>query len=86
MPGDETRFNELKMHFGSNTTAVNLTLAEFAAMSDKRADKIIGRICDDKIAGEISLIRKRAIQASLAQPVTVGRHWFFICCERMIAY
>ena len=69
MSNDEERFNLLKAQFGSDDEADKLTLEEFAALSDKRAETLVDRSPNAKIAGEISAIRKRAIQtAQASQP------------------
>ncbi len=60
---DEARFDELKVHFGSDDKADQLTLEEFAALSEKRAEGLIDRIANTKLAGEISKIRAKAKQA-----------------------
>ena len=62
----ETRFNELRTLFGSEDDADQLTLDEFAELSDKRAETLADRIVSAKIAGELLMIRKRVRQASRA--------------------
>jgi hypothetical protein len=62
---NETRFNDLKAHFGSGNSADQLTLEEFVALPDTIAEDLIKRIAETniKFAGEISKIRARAKQA-----------------------
>lgn len=75
MPVDEdaSRFNLLKAQFGSEDDAGKLTLEEFAAMPDKRAETLVDRIRSSNIVGEISVIRTRAKKASQASRQAGGR-------------
>ena len=62
----ERRFNELRTLFGSEDDADQLTLDEFAELSDKRAETLADRIVSAKIAGELLRIRDKVRQASRA--------------------
>ena len=68
MSNDEARFDELKTQFGSEDDADQLTLEEFVALSDKRAEGLADRIANTKLAGGILKIRKRAKQAFQSPP------------------
>ncbi len=69
MSNDEAGFNELKNQFGSGDNADQLTLYEFVALPDARAEGLANRIVDIKLAGEVLKIRLRAKQALQSPPV-----------------
>lgn len=77
---DKSRFDLLKAHFGSENDADKLTFEEFAALSNKRVEMLVDRILNIKIAGEISAIRKRAIEASQASQQSGRRRLKSVRC------
>ena len=64
MSNDEIRFNELKVKFGSAGRANQLTLTQFASLTDARAGKLSDLLPDFLESAEVLEIRKRALQAS----------------------
>ncbi len=64
---DQNRFNELKAQFGSDGQADELTLWQFARLSDARAFGLADRLADCIESAEILDIRARAKKALQAQ-------------------
>ena len=50
---DETRFNKLRVHFGSEGNADKLTLKGFALLPKGDVDVLIGRVTDFAIKVEL---------------------------------
>jgi len=82
MSNDETRFNELKVQFGAEGRANQLTLTQFASLTDERAGKLADRLQDLPESAEVLEIRKRAIKASQSGKNPND----FICCESIKAH
>jgi hypothetical protein len=59
---DQERFNELKVQFGSEGRADQLTFEQFTVLPDEDARFIINRIEDFPTKGELWAIKKRAKQ------------------------
>ncbi len=57
-PADE--FDVLKASFGEADDADKLSLEEFVAMSDTRANSLWDNVLNHKIAGRLSLLRHQA--------------------------
>ncbi len=68
---DITRFNHLRVDFGSKDDADKLTLNQFVLLSDKRAQDLASRIENAQHASKILEIRQRVKQAQ-AQQVPVA--------------
>jgi hypothetical protein len=75
---DQTRFNELKAHFGSQDDANQLTFEGYALLPDKDVETLILRVKNYGIKDELVKIRARAKQAVQASP-QAGK---YIYCER----
>ncbi len=65
---DQARFDELKVQFGSEGRANQLTLAQFANLTDARAASLADRLADYIESAELLEIRARAKQAVQASP------------------
>ncbi len=65
---DQARFDELKVQFGTEGRANELTLAQFANLTDARAAILADRIADYIESAEILEIRARAKQAAIQTP------------------